>query len=233
MEGNVEVEEGGEGCTTKKRKYGSLVSFFFQILPCALLLVFPLYTSLRFNYLLFGIAQCERFIVSSARYLSKSHTPTQSILGQRLSSTHIVNPMEDPLLGTTVISQSAPNIKTKTTLCLVSTLTFLGAFNLLQTTDTRIHSAISKPRKEFVIYVGRKLLQVNDNQLSEHGVAGYWGIGTLLGWAMAFIYIGGRLPQIYLNIRRGNFEHTSQKLGLVKNWPKSTMDYRSGRMCPS
>lgn len=42
----------------------------------------------------------------------------------------------------------------------VSTLTFLGALNLLHSPDTRIHSVVSKPRKEFVIYVGRKLLQV-------------------------------------------------------------------------
>jgi hypothetical protein len=42
----------------------------------------------------------------------------------------------------------------------VSALTFVGAFNLLQLQDTRIHSAVSNPRKEFVIYVGRKLLQV-------------------------------------------------------------------------
>lgn len=30
--------------------------------------------------------------------------------------------------------------------------------------------------------------------------------GILLGWIMAAIYMGGRLPQIYLNIKRGNVE---------------------------
>ncbi|EPS69988.1 hypothetical protein M569_04776, partial [Genlisea aurea] len=29
-------------------------------------------------------------------------------------------------------------------------------------------------------------------------------LGSILGWGMAFIYLGGRLPQICLNIKRGN-----------------------------
>ncbi|RDY00741.1 Ypq1, partial [Mucuna pruriens] len=134
----------------------------------------------------------------SARYLSKCHTPVDTNLGQRLEScAH--NPIEEPLLGSTILTQSSPVLKTKTTLCLVSTLTFLGVFNLLQSLDTTIHSMGSKPRQEFVIYVGRKLLQDSGNQLLEHGVAGHSSIGTLLGWAMAVMYMGGRLPQICLN----------------------------------
>ncbi|XP_027359316.1 probable vacuolar amino acid transporter YPQ1 [Abrus precatorius] len=139
----------------------------------------------------------------SARYLSKTGTPSTSILGQR-STPLIVNPIQEPLLGSAILAQSAPVLKTKTTLCLVSTLTFLGAFNLLQSPDARSHSMSSKPRQEFVIYVGRKLLQVSGNHLSEHDVVGESSVGTLLGWAMALIYMGGRLPQICLNIRRGN-----------------------------
>jgi solute carrier family 66 (lysosomal lysine-arginine transporter), member 1 len=34
------------------------------------------------------------------------------------------------------------------------------------------------------------------------GDGGSW-IGTFLGWAMAAIYMGGRLPQIYLNVSNG------------------------------
>ncbi|KAJ0759249.1 hypothetical protein HanLR1_Chr04g0159321 [Helianthus annuus] len=32
------------------------------------------------------------------------------------------------------------------------------------------------------------------------------GIGTFLGWGMAAIYMGGRLPQILLNFRRGHVQ---------------------------
>ncbi|KAL3525767.1 hypothetical protein ACH5RR_014139 [Cinchona calisaya] len=45
---------------------------------------------------------------------------------------------------------------------------------------------------------GRKLLQ-------EHGM-GNNALGQWLGWMMAAIYMGGRLPQIWLNIKRGSVE---------------------------
>jgi len=43
--------------------------------------------------------------------------------------------------------------------------------------------------------------QVNDGMLQENGFAGNSGVGTFLGWGMASIYMGGRLPQICLNVR--------------------------------
>ncbi|KAK6154898.1 hypothetical protein DH2020_009146 [Rehmannia glutinosa] len=49
----------------------------------------------------------------------------------------------------------------------------------------------------YVGLTGRKLLQ-------EHGSESVYG--QLLGWMMAAIYMGGRLPQIWLNIKRGNVE---------------------------
>ncbi|KAG8369497.1 hypothetical protein BUALT_Bualt14G0019800 [Buddleja alternifolia] len=63
-----------------------------------------------------------------------------------------------------------------------------------------IGTSMNLPRKTkalMQVYVGRKLLQ-------EHGsdsVLGQW-----LGWMMAAIYMGGRLPQIWLNIKRGSVE---------------------------
>lgn len=144
----------------------------------------------------------------SARYLSKSYTPkSEFILPKRLtSSSHILDPIEEPLLVSSVLTKSAPSLKIKSTLCLVSTLTFLAAINLLHSPDTRIHSVVSNPRQEFVIYVGRKLLQVSGHPLPVHGVEEHSSIGIYLGWAMAVIYMGGRFPQICLNSRKGNFE---------------------------
>ncbi|XP_047172153.1 probable vacuolar amino acid transporter YPQ1 [Vigna umbellata] len=49
-------------------------------------------------------------------------------------------------------------------------------------------------------------LQVGDDQLLKTDVSGSSSIGTFLGWAMTFVYLGGRLPQICLNIRRGHVE---------------------------
>ncbi|XP_058080750.1 uncharacterized protein LOC131228932 [Magnolia sinica] len=45
---------------------------------------------------------------------------------------------------------------------------------------------------------GRRLLQ-------EHGIESN-AFGIWLGWMMAAIYMGGRVPQIWLNIKRGNVE---------------------------
>ncbi|XP_076885710.1 vacuolar lysine transporter YPQ1-like [Bidens hawaiensis] len=48
------------------------------------------------------------------------------------------------------------------------------------------------------VYVGRKLLQ---EEGGSSAVYGQW-----LGWMMAAIYMGGRIPQIVLNIKRGSVE---------------------------
>lgn len=50
-----------------------------------------------------------------------------------------------------------------------------------------------------VAFSGRKLLQ-------EQGVTERFVVGQCLGWMMAAVYMGGRIPQIYLNIKRGSVE---------------------------
>lgn len=47
-------------------------------------------------------------------------------------------------------------------------------------------------------FSGRKLLQ-------EHGME-HSALGQCLGWMMAAVYMGGRIPQIWLNIKRGSVE---------------------------
>ncbi|KAF3439031.1 hypothetical protein FNV43_RR17306 [Rhamnella rubrinervis] len=51
----------------------------------------------------------------------------------------------------------------------------------------------------YVGVAGRKILQ-------EHGIERTTVYGQWLGWMMAAIYMGGRLPQIWLNIKRGSVE---------------------------
>ncbi|KAK9136409.1 hypothetical protein Syun_015739 [Stephania yunnanensis] len=51
-------------------------------------------------------------------------------------------------------------------------------------------------------FSGRRLLMLNNGGSGgHHGVLGVW-----LGWMMAAIYMGGRIPQIWLNIKRGSVE---------------------------
>ncbi|KAJ7976484.1 PQ-loop repeat family protein / transmembrane family protein [Quillaja saponaria] len=145
----------------------------------------------------------------SARSLTKSHTPTAgSVLAQRMTPTfhHIGNAIEEPLLGEPISTQSEPALKIKTTLCLVSSVTFLGAFSVHQSADRRLDSVVLNAKQGIVLQAGRKLSQVSEVLLQENSIAGSSGIGSFLGWTMTAIYLGGRLPQIILNIRRGNVE---------------------------
>nr|ABD28651.2 Cystinosin/ERS1p repeat [Medicago truncatula] len=150
----------------------------------------------------------EELFYQSARSLSKSHTPTAgSIIAQRMSPTSpFLDSTEKNLLSPDVATQSDPSLKIKSTLSVVSTLTFLGVINLHKSLEKIINPLVSNPRQQFVVYVGRKLLQVSGDQLMENGASRTSSIGTFFGWAMAVIYLGGRMPQIFLNIRRGHAE---------------------------
>ncbi|KAF7852213.1 hypothetical protein BT93_L5366 [Corymbia citriodora subsp. variegata] len=144
----------------------------------------------------------------SARSLSSNHTSTEgSYFPQRMSPNNADNEgkFEEPLLAGDSSEQSAPSRKTKNMLCLVSAVMFFGTFNLPKPVNNSA-SSVSKKHSGHVMQVGRKLLQVNHEMFQENGFAGNGGIGTFLGWAMATIYMGGRLPQICLNIRRGTVE---------------------------
>ncbi|CAK9322831.1 unnamed protein product [Citrullus colocynthis] len=146
----------------------------------------------------------------SARSLSRSHTPTAgSFLTQKMTPPYIQNPMQEPLLNGNEPSPSATPPNVKNMLCLVSMLTFVGTLNHHQSAENRFRSVTNNPNKGFVIPVGRQLLQVAGELLEKNGNEGSSGIGTYLGWAMAVIYMGGRLPQICLNIKRGHVEGLS------------------------
>ncbi|KAF9618391.1 hypothetical protein IFM89_001114 [Coptis chinensis] len=154
----------------------------------------------------------------SARSLSKSHTPTAgSVLAQTSDcgitlpvAIHDPHSIEEPLLGALVSTQSAPPSNTKSMLCVISAVTlFLSGFNLHISTTNR-HTRIREELPQgVVIRVGRKLLQDSATSVLRHGDDVSSGIGTFFGWAMAIIYMGGRLPQICLNIKRGNVEGLS------------------------
>lgn len=137
---------------------------------------------------------------TSARSLSTSHTPTRKsfVAPWRASATmDFEDHIEEPLLGGSLPSRPMLLSKPKNLLCFMPAITFvLGILNFTCTRDTRLGFAVELPN--------RKLLQVNGQQKITSAVGG--GMGTYMGWAMAAIYMGGRLPQICLNIRRGNVE---------------------------
>ncbi|CAI5980634.1 unnamed protein product [Closterium sp. NIES-65] len=55
-------------------------------------------------------------------------------------------------------------------------------------------------------------------------------LGELLGWLMAAIYMGGRIPQIYLNIQRGTVEGLSPLMFLFALVGNATYVGRSGTL---
>lgn len=140
---------------------------------------------------------------TAGSYLSRSHE------AGRNSSLPITNQnsIREPLLGGRVSVQSTPPLKIKSTLCMVPVMTFfLCGFNLQLSMNDRSNLDLRKPRQGVIIHVARKLLQDDSGLSFGQGTDGSSGMGTFLGWAMAAIYMGGRLPQICLNIRRGNVE---------------------------
>ncbi|KAG7546825.1 PQ-loop repeat [Arabidopsis suecica] len=108
---------------------------------------------------------------------------------------HVVD-VEEPLLH-----EEAKRPSTKSMLCVVSVFLFLGTFNMLS--GSRSMDLRGKDRV-FVVGGARKLLEVTSGNSGENSNIGMW-----LGWAMAAIYMGGRLPQICMNIRRGHVEGLS------------------------
>ncbi|RZC79065.1 hypothetical protein C5167_003285 [Papaver somniferum] len=150
----------------------------------------------------------------SARSLTKSRTPTAgSYLAQTRGSeqTTIIhtagqNAIEEPLLGDPISAQSAPHSNTKNMLCAVFALTFFFSSFSFQYSDNSLNQILDKPGRGVVFRIGRKILHSNDQVSSVHGSDINSEMGTILGWAMAAIYMGGRLPQICLNMRRGNVE---------------------------
>lgn len=139
---------------------------------------------------------------TSARSLSSSHTPPAgSVLAQRMARGYSEPTLEEPLLPEDVTHPS-----TKSLLCVVSVFLFLGTFNLPNLLSESRTMALGEGDRVFVVRAARKLLQVTSSNVAEHSGGESSRIGMFLGWAMAAIYMGGRLPQICLNMRRGHVE---------------------------
>ncbi|GAB2272683.1 hypothetical protein Dimus_007505 [Dionaea muscipula] len=145
----------------------------------------------------------------SARSLSTSHTSTRgSSLAQRwAASIDFDNSAEEPLLCGSYPSKTTPHSNTKSILCVVSVVTFfVGGLNTSRIESRQPGMVLEVPKQHILKQLKRKLLQVNDKPLTNSGGGGSGALGAYLGWAMAATYMGGRLPQICLNIRRGNVE---------------------------
>ncbi|XP_010525450.1 PREDICTED: uncharacterized protein LOC104803245 [Tarenaya hassleriana] len=145
---------------------------------------------------------------TSARSLSSSHTPPAgSFLTQRMTPpTRHGSSLEEPLLRAQTSPLPASPPATKMMLCLVSVFMFIGTVSLPGLLDESRNMTSGERNRVFVVRGMRKLLQISSSSLGENHSGESGGIGMLMGWAMAATYMGGRLPQICLNMRRGNVE---------------------------
>ncbi|KAM7271474.1 hypothetical protein ACFE04_030688 [Oxalis oulophora] len=173
----------------------------------------------------------------SARSLSSSYTGG-SVLAQKMANSEMfnsLNSIEEPLLDEQDSAQHTSTKSIKTTLCLVPTFLFLGALVVQNSAYNSQSTGFDKTNEGFVMQVGRKLLQVSGDLVQENSNDESVGIGALLGWGMAAIYMGGRLPQIWLNglsIFMFIFAlYTRQELQLVQHQTESAMVGGISRMC--
>ncbi|CAN6454570.1 unnamed protein product [Victoria cruziana] len=157
----------------------------------------------------YGSLGRERYYVS-ARSLASSPTPTvgshsayQRGYGKNASASSVGEaPEEEPLLSN--FAQSAPLLDGKNMMCTASLATFFFFSFVLRKSASDISYTSLDHNSGTIIPTHRKLLQKIVLISSENN--GSSSLGSYLGWAMAMVYMGGRIPQIYLNMKRGTVE---------------------------
>ncbi|XP_062208167.1 uncharacterized protein LOC133909647 isoform X2 [Phragmites australis] len=144
----------------------------------------------------------------SARSLSRSPVPIAGTwLGNNRQSSRSppqTNNQRESLIGEIASAQSAPPTVTKNALSVAPWMGLLLGTCLLHFLVENTHREV--PSGTVIPVRRRLLLFVDDHGHSSlsHGIGNE--IGSFLGWAMAIIYMGGRLPQIFLNMQRGHAE---------------------------
>lgn len=145
--------------------------------------------------------------ITSARSLASSYTPTMGSFVPG-SAGHLGHG------GHSLLSQSPgqgqPHIGSHVTRALAVGALVLGGLRMGAQLDWAAQQAGG--RSEAFVFGGtsRRLLQISMGRppmLHEEGGGSIFG--QILGWCMAAIYMGGRLPQIWLNIQRGTVEGLS------------------------
>ncbi|GLJ24500.1 hypothetical protein SUGI_0468060 [Cryptomeria japonica] len=157
---------------------------------------------------------------TSARSLASSHTPTpgsylvHSRESYRSGPSYIFNQssLDEEEVLTNLISPSPKHAKSILR-SVASTIFFIGGMDYFKLPSlnnvTSIPYSSQSQRRSVVIITGRKLLEgmggsAVASSMIEEDASNHLGIW--LGWLMAAIYMGGRLPQISLNITRGTVE---------------------------
>ncbi|KAL3649380.1 hypothetical protein CASFOL_005783 [Castilleja foliolosa] len=137
----------------------------------------------------------EPYYIMSARSLAGSMTPPiRSHLWPIKSGPSAVGIENDSSSDDEADSNPLPDSKTGSKPKPIPRSVGYGAFLATSMNMPRDSNALVQV---YIGLTGRKLLQEGGSETV---------YGQLLGWMMAAVYMGGRLPQIWLNIKRGNVE---------------------------
>lgn len=152
----------------------------------------------------------------SARSLASSHTPTpgsylapSSRGSARSGPSNILNQSsvdEESFLEKT---DSTPKNSKTILRSVAATVLFVGGLNYFHIQSIPTFDSTKTDSRAAVVLTGRKILQEASTfafKSSKKGELSVSIAGTWLGWIMAAIYMGGRLPQIWKNVQRGTVE---------------------------
>ncbi|KAL8471949.1 hypothetical protein ACS0TY_028623 [Phlomoides rotata] len=135
----------------------------------------------------------ENYYYTSARSMAGSTTPpTVSYLWPVKSGPSAVGIRDDSSSDDEPDSTSVTNPKP------IPRSSRIAGYGTFLATSINMPRQTKAMMQVYVGFTGRKLLQLENGSES---ASGQW-----LGWMMAAIYMGGRIPQIWLNIKRGNVE---------------------------
>ncbi|KAF2949553.1 hypothetical protein DAI22_01g119300 [Oryza sativa Japonica Group] len=157
-----------------------------------------------------GPSSLSEYYYTSARSLSSSPVPmsgTWSANYHQTNSPPEIDDQKESLVSEFSPAQYAASPLIKNSLSVVPWMSLLLGMSVLHFLVGTTHQEVPNG---IVIPVGRRLLLLADDHADSSVSNGSGsGIGSFLGWAMAVIYMGGRLPQIWLNMKRGNAEASS------------------------
>lgn len=152
----------------------------------------------------------------SARSLASSHTPTMGSYlapssrgSARSGPSNILNQSSVDDEGLLANVDSTPKNSKTVLRSVAATALFVGGLNFFHVQAIPSFESAKIDSRAVVILTGRKILQeastfaFRDSKIGEQSVS---IAGTWLGWIMAAIYMGGRVPQIWKNVQRGTVE---------------------------
>uniref|UniRef100_A0A0E0JGT2 Uncharacterized protein n=1 Tax=Oryza punctata TaxID=4537 RepID=A0A0E0JGT2_ORYPU len=147
-----------------------------------------------------GPSSLSEYYYTSARSLSSSPVPmagTWSANYHQTNSPPEIDDQKESLVSEFAPAQYTASPLIKNSLSVVPWMSLLLGMSVLHFLVGTTHQEVPNG---IVVPVGRRLLLLADDHADSSVSNGSGsGIGSFLGWAMAVIYMGGRLPQIWLN----------------------------------